>query len=865
MAFKKPLTHSPVPESPDRLFRDLPRRKHASLYDHQGQVLRTYTSTAIDAPDVALQLPTGSGKTLVGLLLAEWRRRKFKERVVYLSPTRQLVNQVAEEALTKYGLNVEAFAGTVKNYKPQSKAAYQDGERVAITTYNSLFNINPFFENPDVIIVDDAHAAENYIAGQWTMRISRLEESDANLFSAVTGVLKAVLPEISYLRVTGNTRLSIEDASWIDKIPTHSLDAIADELSTAISENIENAAQRYVWRMLAAHIRACQLYVSSSEVMLRPLIPPTWTHAPFVSAKQRIYMSATLGAGGDLERLTGRPKILRLPVPEGWDRQGIGRRFFIFPEKSLTEKDICLLRRKLMKAAGRSLVLTPSTIEAEELRQEIEENLKFPVVTASDLETSRASFTEKSPAVAIIANRYDGIDFPDDDCRLLFVEGLPRATNLQERFLMHRMGANLLFNERMQTRILQAVGRCTRGLNDYSAVVVTGEDLPAYLTDRKRRGYFHPELQAELAFGVEQSTETTIDEIVENANIFFEHEEEWEEANKGILEAREDASQIEFPAMNDLSLVVRHEIEWQMAMWSEDYSKAHESAREVLGGLRDPGLRGYRALWHYLAGSAAELAKGAGDAKFAALAREQFRMAKDAAAGIPWLISLARGKTDQSSKVDQDQTTRLVQVERLESQLLKLGTLHNRTFSERERKIREGLNNPGTFENAHKLLGEHIGFSSGKRESDASPDPWWMIGNIAFVFEDHANAKEDGAVIDATKARQAASHPDWLREHVPGATSATIHSVLVTPAKKAKKGAMPHLSRVCYWNLVDFRNWADRALATIRELRRTFVECGDLAWRAEAIDLLRSATLDAPSLASKLSSQIARKLLSEVD
>jgi hypothetical protein len=87
---------------------------------------------------------------------------------------------------------------------------------------------------------------------------------------------------------------------------------------------------------------------------------------------------------------------------------------------------------------------------------------------------------------------------------------------------------------------------------------------------------------------------------------------------------------------------------------------------------------------------------------------------------------------------------------------------------------------------------EHLGFQAGKREEDASPDPWWFVGDVAIVFEDHADASAD-ATLDATKARQAASHPDWLREHVPGTASATIQSVLVTPAKKAKEGAVPHL------------------------------------------------------------------------
>ena len=160
MAFKKPIVQTTAPESPDRLFRDLPRRKHASLFDHQGQILRTYVAKALKTPDVALQLPTGSGKTLVGLLLAEWRRRKFGERVVYLCPTRQLVNQVVEEASSKYGLTVEPFTGQIKNYPPQARAAYENVDRIAVTTYSSLFNTNPFFSNLDIVIVDDAHASE---------------------------------------------------------------------------------------------------------------------------------------------------------------------------------------------------------------------------------------------------------------------------------------------------------------------------------------------------------------------------------------------------------------------------------------------------------------------------------------------------------------------------------------------------------------------------------------------------------------------------------------------------------------------------------------------------------------------------------
>ena len=86
-------------------------------------------------------------------------------------------------------------------------------------------------------------------------------------------------------------------------------------------------------------------------------------------------------------------------------------------------------------------------------------------------------------------------------------------------------------------------------------MVVTGEDLPNYLTDRRRRSFFHPELQAELEFGIDQSSKVSAQTILDNFKIFLEHDAEWEEANENILEARENATQDEFPAMDELAAV----------------------------------------------------------------------------------------------------------------------------------------------------------------------------------------------------------------------------------------------------------------------------------------------------------------------
>jgi hypothetical protein len=59
-----------------------------SLWFHQGTVLLDWHRNHPDDHDVAIELPTGAGKTPVGALIGDYRRRAFRERVAYLCPTR---------------------------------------------------------------------------------------------------------------------------------------------------------------------------------------------------------------------------------------------------------------------------------------------------------------------------------------------------------------------------------------------------------------------------------------------------------------------------------------------------------------------------------------------------------------------------------------------------------------------------------------------------------------------------------------------------------------------------------------------------------------------------------------------------------
>ena len=857
MTFRKRKSKASAPEFPDLILETLTRKRIPGVLPHQQHMTREFAKQAAASPDVALQLPTGSGKTLVGLLIGEWLRRKNDEKVVYLCPTKQLVNQTATQAIEKYGLDVLNFTGKITNYETSAKASYELREHLSVTTYSSLFNVNPFFKDADVLIFDDVHAAENYISSMWSIVVNRSEPDHAGLHDALASVIGSQVGPNIKRKIKGSD--AEHTAGWVDMLAGPKLLSIEDGIR-AVGDEFCKGDLAYAWQLLRDHLSACQVYFSDRAILIRPTVPPTWTHAPFATPRQRIYMSATLSRGGDLHRITGRESIDEIPAPPEMDRQGVGRRFFIFPALSLDEDDALASCSAMISRAGRGLVLVPSKQAASAFQSAVLDALPHAVYGADDIEKSKESFIKSPQAVALVANRYDGIDFRGEECRLLIVSGLPKATNLQERFLMSRMAANALYNERVQTRVLQAIGRCTRSFDDSSAVVVLGEDLQRHLVHKDARQFLDPELQAEIEFGVDQSRDVSSSVLVANLDLFLRNEDEWTDANAQIIDSRAEFERADFPAMAELSETAPHELQFQRALWNQDSEAALNAARDVLGSLGHTDLRGYRAWWFYLAGCAATLSTRLGAMDRKSEQRDYFARAKNAAPSLHWLSRLTEHDDDDASAEEEATlSTRVAcQLEGIETQLADLQMTHNRKFNQRVDSIREGLKSsePKDFERGHESLGRLLGFEAGNEETRAAPDPWWVADELCIVFEDHSDGSSKNP-IGANKIRQAASHPNWIRAKEDLAHVKETVPVLVTPTVRAEEGADPHFSSLLVWPIDDFRAWAEAALATIVRIRRTFREPGDLGWRAYAVEQLEANATDVDGLLRMLTQRPA--------
>lgn len=851
----RPVAKKPrVSENPVDFFQDLRPRKIAALYDQQAQIMRDYAVNAVSKRDVAIQGATGSGKTVVGLIIAEWRRRKFRERPIYLCPTRQLVHQVAKFAQDQLGLNAYAFAGRQAEFPPAQKTGWRSGEVLAVATYSALFNINPFFSEPNFIVVDDAHAAEQYIAEYWTVRVSKFVDEHCHLFEALAAILGRAMPQDEHMRLTEDPR-GLSDHLWVQLIAGPKLYEFETEIAAVLDEAPERSDLAYRWRVLKGNLKACQLLVSPYEIIIRPIVPPTGTHAPFNSAKQRLYMSATLGRGGELERLSGRKSIKRLPSPPGWDGHGVGRRFFMFPNASLNEVETESFISQLIKTVEpkRALYLTPDDRASNIVKDLIKRSLPdFQVYSAQEIEYSKDPFVEADKAVAVIANRYEGIDFPDDECRLLVIGDRPSGMNLLERYLSEKLTARALFAERTRTRIIQAFGRCTRSAKDYAIVCVAGHKLMDELLLSERRQGLDRDLQAELAFGEAQSKELSADGFLDLAKLFLAQGEDWRDAEDQIYALREDVEERLPEALAELDAAAKHEIDYVERLWHGNYEAAIEAAQSAIAALAGgDALKGYRGMWHYLAGCAAHLhAREAGASM--EKAHDHFRKARTIA-NIRIPIETPGQAADHYD--DYIATEDQAAIERLEANLCELGLTNPVKFTKLDIKIRAGLkqDKAKAFEDAHETLGDLLGFISQNSTEKGAPDPRWSAGeHLCFVFEDHIK-ETAGTELALEKARQAAGHPKWVRANHSGLSGdAQILPVLITNADTASADCQVHLDGVAVWSLEDFRSWATDVLTAIRKLRSGLSSPGDLAWRAEAMSTLSALGATPSSLLEKL-------------
>lgn len=821
--------------SPQDMYQDNKLKKIMGPLDYQTAMLDLYIKN-MEKRTVALELPTGSGKTLVGLLIGEYRRRKNKEKILFLCPTNQLVHQVVEQANLKYGLKAIAFCGKQKDYSPKDKSSFLMSEALGVTTYSSFFALNSFFKDVDVLIMDDVHSCEDYIISNWTIQI----DSETTIFTEIAELLKNCISEVDYKYLLEEEYLP-DVASWCNMLPMPLALNKLDELQLILQHGIESGTSNfYAYSRISENLQECNIYIANRKILIRPWIAPTMSFKAFADAKQRILMSATLGRSGELERITGIEKICRLPIVNDWDKKGLGRKFFTFPDLSLGEDEQGEVVMALQNLCKKSVFLVPDSQSAKAIKGFYTEHISSAkIFEAKDIEESKQSFVDCPEGTAILANRFDGIDFSDDASRLLFIWNLPKTTNLQERFLITRMGASKLYAERIRTRIIQAVGRCSRNPSDFSIVCVIGDSIQNNLTKQEKIKQFPPELRAEIQFGLENSVDySTVKDVIEQARDFLDRNENWQEAEEYIVDLRNDywdeIDEVEKQVNDKLQKSAVLELKFQYSLWKKDYKAAFGFACDIIGVLNAPVLSGYKCFWNYMAGCMAFYLFQQGQSEYRTSGIQYLEEALKENISIRWLSGLSEKLFCAENKDIEENDFFFDCVERLENVFTLLPTAQK--LEKRIKKILDDLNSLDgkVFERGHKELGELLGYISHNPSSTGAPDPYWIINeNNVVVSEDKIyEEKEQIKSIPISDVSEAGRHCVWILEHEKRILKdANIYTVLITNSTSIEDDARIYADNLYYVYRKDYVSWAVKALTVIRRVWNTYTDGGEMAWR----------------------------------
>ncbi|MCG8448228.1 MAG: hypothetical protein MI725_01445, partial [Pirellulales bacterium] len=694
---------------------------------------------------------------------------------------------------------------------------------------------------------------EDFIASLWNVEIHRHEQRD--IYYSVLDFFKDVIPTFHMWNLQNGT--SVYERSECTKIPSSIAQLRDEEFREFLDSALEDTDLRFAWRMIRAHLHACHIYISWQSISIRPITPPTFDHPPFAHARQRLYMSATLGAGGELERITGVRRIQRLPVPEDWEREGTGRRFILFPERSLPPETAASVGVTLAADTRRSLVLAPNRHTAETMEERFSRLSPKPeILTAQAVEQSLQPFLEIDHAALVLHNRYDGLDLPGEACHFEWICGLPGATNAQEMFMLNRLKVEPLLRDRIRTRLTQALGRCTRHPTDYALVIVSGPDTLDFCNKVENRTGFHPELQAEIEYGLDVSQVQWPKELVDQARAFLERRPGWEQVEDWIRDMRDSYVQEEDKVASTLMNVVREEIDYSRAIWVGDYDRALEKARACADRLGGVELTGYRAWWYYLAGSVSALLYSTNASSHLREAtRDLCSRACNASPTSTWFREAARYSGFEDAYDTVDDLVLLAAAEAIEARIQQVGVV-GAAFEHEAQDLVDKLGSADwkTFEQGLERLGKWLGVDARRPAGEGVPDGVWSFSATKVVgFEAKSNEQASGAISVST-ARQTKGHIDWIKTHMPELASAPISAVLISDRTTRTSEAIAHSEGVFVIGLEDVRELAQAVVSTIRALRAQSPDAGNEDFRQIIASRFKSEQLDPQSIMARFGS-----------
>ena len=518
-------------DNPIEIYAALDRTSLAGpLRGSQEEVLTKWYTEKIDERDVIIKLHTGEGKTLIGLLVLMTKLNKGDGPCVYICPNKYLVEQVCKEA-TKFGIPICTIGEN--NQLPNEFLA---SKRILITHVQKMFNGKTIFgtgntsEKIGAIVFDDAHACLDAIRDAFVISIKRNEEKE--LYEKIFELFEDDLSEQgegTLLDIKNN-----EDYDSIMMIPYWAWIEKKSQVLELLAKSKDKNCITFVWSLIKNSVENCQAFIKGNEIQIMPLVAPINMFGCFTNAKYRILMSATTQDDSFFVKVLGISiNAIKEPI--------------------INEK---------LKWSGEKMILIPSLISQEFTRHSIIEYLgqmtyKFGAIALTPTWKKQEDYCEfgcipidksniyqemnnlqrgdyGTGKLRVLVNRYDGIDLPDNACRILILDSLPFSTNMSDVYEEKARSKSHLIQKKIAQKIEQGLGRSVRSEKDYSCIILIGSELVSFIRSSLTRELFSNQTQKQIEIGLqvsewakEDGKELTIKETASLMNQCLKRDNGW--------------------------------------------------------------------------------------------------------------------------------------------------------------------------------------------------------------------------------------------------------------------------------------------------------------------------------------------------
>lgn len=800
--------------SPRDIFASLPKSPgFGYLRDVQGQVLDEWDQRR-SGSDLVLKMNTGGGKTIVGLLILQSCLREGVGPALYVAPNSYLALQVSKQA-AKLGISTVDDPEAVK---------YHAGEAICVVNIHKLVNGRSVFGGPGgradaipigCVVVDDVHAAVTTIEEQSTIVIPSTHGAYRRIWNKFADDLRRQ-SDSAYLDIeekVPSAVLRVPFWSWADKSP---------EIARILHEHREDNELKFTWPLLADVLSISQAVFTASALEIRPPMPPVGQIRSLQEAQRRVYMTATLADDSVLvTHFDASPEALKAPIAPK-NASDIGDRMIIAPQEinpSIGDDDIRLALREFANKMN-VVVLVPSRKKAG-----LWEGIADRTAAADDIANLVADLQQGHIGLAVLIDKYDGIDLPDEACRILVIDGLPQYFGAIDRREAVLLGETEAMVGRQLQRIEQGMGRGVRSADDYCVVVLLGSKLSQLIAMPSNAQKLGPATRSQLELSRQIAKELEGEDLEELLSVVrqaLDREPDWIAASRAALTGVTLGASF-------ASKESQHRRKAFNASESGQYQVAATEMSTAVNTASDRRIKGW--LQEQLAVYQHHFDPARAQQSLAGAIRDNPRVTRPMEGVTYQRLSAsadqARAASEQLSSSFKNGNELIVGINSLLDDLV----LDPARTDE--------------FEEALQSLGVLLGFAAQRPERDtgSGPDVLWAVGGLKYlVIECKSGSTSDS--IWRRDLAQLAHSMDWFREKY-DATCSPV-PVLVHPVRTVEKKASASSAT---------RIMTDSTLTSLREAVRNFAVALSVntAWKvpSEVANQLQQHLLAAGSIVTK--------------